>query len=64
MVLAAALVDAETEMSTYHPELGHILPEIPLHKAREVCQIYLPSSWLLSTLLRFSTLRSFPLSDH
>src|ERR1700694_4627391 len=39
MVLALALVDAETEISTYHPELGHILPEIPLHKAREVSGI-------------------------
>jgi hypothetical protein len=36
MVLAAALVDAETEMQIYHPELGHILPEMSLHKAREV----------------------------
>lgn len=36
MVLALALVDAETETATYHPELGHLLPEIPLHKAREI----------------------------
>ncbi|KAJ5648388.1 hypothetical protein N7490_004760 [Penicillium lividum] len=37
MVLAKALVDLESEMEqTYHPETGHILPEIPLHKAREI----------------------------
>lgn len=37
MVLAKALVDQEKEMErTYDPERGHILPEIPLHKAREV----------------------------
>lgn len=36
MVLAKALVDLENEMETYHPETGHILPEIPLHKAREI----------------------------
>ncbi|KAJ5540022.1 hypothetical protein N7513_008354 [Penicillium frequentans] len=37
MVLAKALVDIENEMEeTYHPENGHILPEIELHKAREV----------------------------
>ncbi|KNG86494.1 hypothetical protein ANOM_005135 [Aspergillus nomiae NRRL 13137] len=37
MVLAKALVDQEKEMEkTYDPEIGHILPEIPLHKAREV----------------------------
>ncbi|KAJ5643873.1 uncharacterized protein N7484_006380 [Penicillium longicatenatum] len=37
MVLAKALVDLENEMEqTYHPENGHILPEIPLHKAREI----------------------------
>jgi hypothetical protein len=37
MVLAKALVDLEQEMeSNYHPEEGHILPEIPLHKAREI----------------------------
>ena len=37
MVLAKALVELEKEMeSTYDPEKGHILPEIPLHKARQV----------------------------
>lgn len=37
MVLAKALVDQEKEMERiYDPERGHILPEIPLHKAREV----------------------------
>ena len=37
MVLAKALVDLEQEMdSNYHEEQGHILPEIPLHKAREI----------------------------
>ncbi|CAG8939504.1 unnamed protein product [Penicillium salamii] len=37
MVLAKALVDLEEEMeSNYHQEQGHILPEIPLHKAREI----------------------------
>ncbi|KAJ5916356.1 hypothetical protein N7504_000371 [Penicillium tannophilum] len=37
MVLAKALVDLENEMEeTYHPENGHILPEIELHKAREI----------------------------
>lgn len=37
MVLAKALVDAEKEMEkTYDPEIGHILPQIPLHKARQV----------------------------
>lgn len=36
MVLALALVDAESEATTYHPELGHLLPEIPLHRAREI----------------------------
>ncbi|KAJ5239949.1 hypothetical protein N7468_004568 [Penicillium chermesinum] len=36
MVLAKALVDREKEMEIYHPERGHILPEIPLHKAREI----------------------------
>ncbi|KAJ6004943.1 hypothetical protein N7540_012742 [Penicillium herquei] len=36
MVLAKALVEAEEEMDIYHPELGHVLPEIPLHKAREI----------------------------
>jgi hypothetical protein len=37
MVLAKALVDKEKEMeSIYHHEQGHILPEIPLHEAREI----------------------------
>jgi hypothetical protein len=37
MVLAKALVDAENEMaSTYDPQAGHILPSIPLHKARQI----------------------------
>lgn len=37
MVLAKALVDREKEMEkTYDPEKGHILPEIPLHEAREI----------------------------
>lgn len=37
MVLAKALVDKEKEMEkTYDPERGHILPEIPLHKARQI----------------------------
>ena len=37
MVLAKALVDLEDEMEeSYDPEKGHILPEIPLHKAREI----------------------------
>lgn len=37
MVLAKALVDREKEMEkTYDPEQGHILPEIPLHKARQI----------------------------
>lgn len=37
MVLAKALVDVEKEMEkTYDEERGHILPEIPLHKARQV----------------------------
>jgi hypothetical protein len=37
MVLAKALVDMEKDMEqTYDPEQGHILPEIPLHKAREI----------------------------
>jgi hypothetical protein len=36
-VLAKALVDLEKEMeSTYDPEEGHILPEIALHKARQI----------------------------
>lgn len=37
MVLAKALVDMESEMaSTYDSEKGHILPQMPLHKARQV----------------------------
>ncbi|EOD51665.1 ATPase domain prokaryote protein [Neofusicoccum parvum] len=37
MVLAKALVDEEEKMEkNYDPEKGHILPEIPLHKAREI----------------------------
>ncbi|KAK3674633.1 hypothetical protein LTR78_005355 [Recurvomyces mirabilis] len=37
MVLAKALVEMETEMETrYDPVKGHILPQMPLHKARQV----------------------------
>lgn len=37
MVLAKALVDKEKEMkSTYDPEIGHILPSISLHEARQM----------------------------
>ena len=37
MVLAKALVDQAKEAdSTYDPKLGHVLPEISLHKAREI----------------------------
>lgn len=37
MVLAKALVDLEAEMGeTYDSEGGHILPALPLHKARQV----------------------------
>ncbi|KAL9028520.1 MAG: hypothetical protein Q9196_003128 [Gyalolechia fulgens] len=37
MVLAKALVDQEKEQgSKYDPETGRILPQIPLHKAREI----------------------------
>jgi energy-coupling factor transporter ATP-binding protein EcfA2 len=37
MVLAKALVDMEKEMAaTYDPEKGHILPQMPLHKARQI----------------------------
>ncbi|WEW55225.1 hypothetical protein PRK78_000654 [Emydomyces testavorans] len=37
MVLAKALVDMEKAMEhTYDHEKGHILPELPLHKARQV----------------------------
>jgi hypothetical protein len=37
MVLAKALVTQEKDMeTTYDPAQGHILPEIPLYKAREI----------------------------
>ncbi|KAL2000122.1 hypothetical protein VTN02DRAFT_3537 [Thermoascus thermophilus] len=37
MVLARALVEREKEMEkTYCPNVGHILPEIPLHEARQI----------------------------
>ncbi|PWY92470.1 hypothetical protein BO70DRAFT_376141 [Aspergillus heteromorphus CBS 117.55] len=37
MVLAKALVERKKEMKrTYDAELGHILPEIPLHEARQI----------------------------
>ena len=37
MVLAKALVDQEKQYPpSYHPEEGHLLPRIPLHKAREI----------------------------
>lgn len=37
MVLAKSLVDMEKEMAaTYDPEKGHILPQMPLHVARQV----------------------------
>ena len=37
MVLAKALVDQEREMDkVYDPKKGHLLPQIPLHKAREI----------------------------
>lgn len=37
MVLAKALVDAEKDMAeTYDPVQGHILPQMPLHVARQV----------------------------
>ncbi|KAF2092309.1 hypothetical protein K490DRAFT_31313 [Saccharata proteae CBS 121410] len=37
MVLAKALVDKEKEMQkNYDEERGHILPEIPLHEARQI----------------------------
>lgn len=37
MVLAKALVDREKEMgSTYDGVKGHILPQIPLHEARQI----------------------------
>ncbi|KAL9101852.1 MAG: hypothetical protein Q9163_002936 [Psora crenata] len=37
MLLAKALVDEEKEATrSYHPETGRLLPQIPLHKAREI----------------------------
>lgn len=37
MVLAKALVEREKDMKQiYDPERGYILPEIPLHEAREI----------------------------
>ncbi|PGH04980.1 hypothetical protein AJ79_06937 [Helicocarpus griseus UAMH5409] len=37
MVLAKELVDREKDMETiYDPERGHILPQMPLHEARQV----------------------------
>ena len=37
MVLAKALVEREKEMeSSYDPKIGHVLPEIPLHEARQI----------------------------
>lgn len=37
LVLAKALVDKEKEMDkSYDPETGYILPEIPLHEARQI----------------------------
>lgn len=37
MVLAKALVEKEKSMeSTYDPDKGHILPQIPLHEARQI----------------------------
>ncbi|KIW01113.1 uncharacterized protein PV09_07401 [Verruconis gallopava] len=37
MVLAKALVEKEKEMAvSYDPKLGHILPAIPLHEARQI----------------------------
>jgi hypothetical protein len=36
MVLALALVDLEKEQEIWHPEHGHILPELPLWRARQV----------------------------
>lgn len=37
MVLAKALVDKEKEMDTkYDSEGGHVLPQMPLHEARQV----------------------------
>ena len=36
MVLAKALVDREKDEEIWHPENGHVLPEIPLHEARQI----------------------------
>lgn len=37
MVLAKALVDQEKALgASYHEEHGHLLPQIPLHRAREI----------------------------
>ncbi len=37
MVLAKALVEKEKSMeSTYDPEIGHVLPQISLHEARQI----------------------------
>ena len=37
MVLAKALVDKEKDMGiTYDPAKGHVLPEFPLHEARQI----------------------------
>jgi len=37
MVLAKALVDKEKDMQeTYNHEKGHIMPQVPLHKARQI----------------------------
>jgi len=37
MVLAKALVEKEKEMEkSYDPETGYILPEVPLHIARQI----------------------------
>lgn len=37
MVLAKALVDKEKEMGTkYDPDRGHVMPQLPLHEARQV----------------------------
>jgi hypothetical protein len=36
VVLASALVDKEAEEgNTYDPEVGHLLPSLPMHKAQE-----------------------------
>jgi hypothetical protein len=37
MVLARALVEKEKELeSIYDPKIGHVLPSIPLHEARQI----------------------------